>query len=322
MRRRRGISSADSTIEEIEVMRFGTIVIFLSLLLAPLAYSQESAAACLDNAMKALDEEVSKKVDPELVALQNKIEYPVKKPSKSWAEIYKDALKEVDAILAKTYNVKRQEEVFLELSKKYAPFKIGERISVVQRVKYARTITGRYQGKNNLGHVHIGSNWIPLSDLDDDTAARFDPDESDALIKRKLKKAMHKQSLVLESARRSEILKLAPKMLKENGYLPKDADVKLRSYLEADNWESQEQRLERLVNAQKAKLRETMEDDFIDKYMTERGFVYDEALEIYRSANKPKQNEVQEAAPPANDAKENKPDENNKGLFQKMKKLF
>ncbi|MBR6372354.1 MAG: hypothetical protein IKS20_04165 [Victivallales bacterium] len=304
-------------------MRTGAILFLMLAFLAVLgqvSYAQESAAACLENATKALDEEVSKKVDPELVAMQNKIDYPVKKPSMPWNQIYKNALKEVEAVLAKTYDVKSQEQLFLEISKKYAPFKIGERISVVQRVKYARTITGRYQGKNNLGHVHIGSSWIPISDFDDDTIARFDPDECDRLIKKKLKKAVHKQKLVLDSARRAEILRIAPRMLRENGYYPKNTDVNARSYLESDNWESQDQRLERLVNAQKEKLKESIADDFIDKYMTERGFAYDEASETYRSKDKPKQNEVQNTEPADNEPKEQQNEK--KGLFQKMKDIF
>jgi hypothetical protein len=304
-------------------MRTGAIL-FLTLaflaFLVQMSYAQESAAACLENAKKALDEEVGKKVDPELVAMQNKIDYPVKKPNTPWVQLYKNALKEVEAVLAKTYEIKSQEQLFLEISKKYAPFKIGERISVVQRVKYARTITGRYQGKNNLGHVHIGSNWIPISDFDDDTIARFDSDECDRLIKKKLKKAVHKQKLVLDSARRVEILKVAPKMFVEEGYYPKNPDANARSYLDAENWESQEQRLERLVNAQKEKLKEAMADDFIDKYMTERGFVYDEASEMYRSKDKPKQNEVQDTEPADNEPKEQ--DNEKKGLFQKMKDIF
>ena len=299
------------------------LILVLLAVLVQMSYSQESAADCLENAKQALEEEVAKKVDSELVAMQNKIEYPVKMPSMSWIQVYKNALKEVEAVLAKTYKVKSQEELFLEISKKYAPFKIGERISVVQRVKYARTITGRYQGKNNLGHVHIGSYWIPISDFDDDTIARFDPDECDKLIKKKLKQAMHKQKLVVDSARRVEILKVAPRMLLENGYSPKDPDKTSRSYLEAENWESQDKRLERLVNAQKEKLKEAIADEFIDKYMKERGFVYDEASGMYRSKAQPTQDEVQdtESTEPAdNEPKEQKKE--NKGFFQKMKDVF
>ena len=290
-------------------MRMGVksfLILVLFAVLVQMSNAQESAADCLENAKQALDEEVAKKVDRELVAMQNKIEFPVKKPSMSWTQVYKNALKEVEEVLAKTYKVKSQEDLFLEISKKYAPFKIGERISVVQRVKYARTITGRYQGKNNLGHVHIGSYWIPIRDFDDDTIARFDPDECDKLIKKKLKQAMHKQKLVVDSARRVEILKVAPRMLLDNGYSPKDPDNTSKSYLEAENWESQDKRLERLVNAQKEKLKAAIAHDFIYKYMTEHGFVYDEASEMYRSKDMPKQNEVQNTEPADNEPKEQK----------------
>ncbi|MBR6371614.1 MAG: hypothetical protein IKS20_00385, partial [Victivallales bacterium] len=115
-------------------------------------------------------------------------------------------------------------------------------------------------------------------------------------------------------------LRIAPRMLRENGYYPKNTDVNARSYLESDNWESQDQRLERLVNAEKEKLKEAIADDFIDKYMTERGFVYDEASETYRSKDKPKQNEVQDTEPAGNEPKGQ--DNEKKGLFQKMKDIF
>ncbi|MBQ7178315.1 MAG: hypothetical protein IJS08_12945 [Victivallales bacterium] len=304
-------------------MRIGSksfLILVLFAVLVQVPYAQESASECLENAKQALDEEVAKKVDPELVAMQNKIEYPVKMPTMPWTQVFKNALKEVDAVLAKTYNVKSQEQLFLEISKKYAPFKVGERISVVQKVKYARTITGRYQGKNNLGHVHIGTYWIPISDFDDDTIARFDSDECDKLIKKKLRQAMHKQKLVVDSARRVEILRVAPRMLLENGYSPKNPDKTSRSYLAAENWESQDKRLEWLVNAQKEKLKEAIGDDFISKYMNERGFVYDEASEAYRSKAQPKQNEVQNSEPAVDEPKEQKNE--NQGIFQKMKIVF
>ena len=268
------------------------LLIFISASFFSLADAKD-AQTCLDEALKLLDEEVNKRVDPELIALKERIEFPVKKPQKTLNEIFKEALRKVEKDLNKD-GIKTKEELFLEVNKAYAPFKVGEKITVTPNVGYKRAITGRYQGMNNFGHVHIGSRWIPLTDFDEDTAARFDNDKCDKLIKKKWEQAIRKQNIVLDSQRRSLTEKILVGMLRENGYLPKDPSKSSPHYLEIGNWESQADYLERKVKAEKDKLKDELQDDIVDKYMTKNGFIYDEENEEWRSPDEtPQENAPQ-----------------------------
>ena len=261
------------------------LLIFISASFFSVAEAKD-AQTCLDEALKLLDEEVDRRVDPELVALKERIEYPVKQPQKTLNEIFKEALRKVEKELNRD-DVKTKEELFLEISKAYAPFELGQKITVTPNVGYKRAITGRYQGRNNFGHVHIGSRWIPLTDFDEDTAARFDNDKCDKLIKKKWEQAIRKQNIVLDSQRRRLTENIMVGMLKENGYVPKDPSKSSPHYLEMGNWESLADYLERKVKAEKDKLRDELQDDIVDKHMTKNGFIYDEENEVWRSPDEP-----------------------------------
>ena len=299
-------------------MRFMCLAFLLMLVvsfLSPGAYAQLDATTCYENGLKELDAEVDKKIDVELIAMQNKIEYPLKEPAKPWADVYKDALRKVEEDLAENVKIRGDEDIFLEVSKKYAPFKVGDRISIVPSVKYKKSITGRYQGKIGMGHVHIGSHWIPLLDMDPDTAARFDKDECDALIKKKFLQIKRKQNIKINDFRKSATLKTVQQMLLDNGYLPKDTNETSPSYLDVSNWESQVKRIEGMVSAEKKKLKEQMEDEYMDAYMAKNGFVYDESGEVWRSKTEIKQAEEPKQDPPP----EEKPKQ---GIMDKFKKIF
>lgn len=129
-----------------------------------------------------------------------------------------------------------------DLERKYAFFKIGDKVSIETKSK--GLVTGRLVGISN-NHITVGTKFISIVDMPEEVQARVYKDKHVIFIKEMLEKECQKDALAYASKTDDLLKERLPRELLKAGYLPYPFGNAFNFKLwKTENWGSREQVLQ------------------------------------------------------------------------------
>ncbi len=259
-----------------------------------------------DALLKQADEEFNKTlqelVQPEKIAKENGLEWPIKTPAKNKLIIRTELLAELEKLADAEFSQEYEDKEIVKVREQNSLFKINDIISVETKLRQSEIVTGKISFFNRE-YAKIGNRIVNFSDMPDHVRDRFNPTACAQLQERKIKDLKRKIKTLKASFVEDKCKEILPDKLTESGYYPLNDDKSSREYTSLDNWVSQKDIFDKKLEEARNAVDEDLHDDIVDRIMKQNGFVY---------------NSIQGTWIPA--AQVNAPAK--KGTFQKLKGIF
>ena len=154
-------------------MRSATIFWLAATLVLPVARAQDIADA--PPAPPAETEAVDTPLSPREIARKFKLDWPVKSPSMTLAQVKATADKLSATLIEKKFPQSGAADIAKQVRDEFGPFKVGDEISIT--VEPARGVQRTHKGKLHEvrpSRIRVGARWHALDALVDKDQVRFD----------------------------------------------------------------------------------------------------------------------------------------------------
>jgi len=165
-----------------------------------------------------------------------------------------------------------------ELERKYAFFKIGDKVSIETKSK--GLVTGRLVSISN-NHITVGTKFISIVDMPEEVQARVYKDKHVVFIKDMLEKECQKDALAYASKTDDLLKERLPRELLKAGYLPYPfGNVFNFKQGKIENWGSREQVLQFCIAEERNGYAKSMMDKEGYTFVQGRGWITKEEYKI------------------------------------------